>query len=103
MWEGKTVTAAIAMDSSFKSVEDWREARYKLKGKPQLHQQKNQSNMYKWEPPDEGVLKINVDASFFRESEYFTVGMVLRNHRGSFIAAKNICLRSPTSVFEAEA
>lgn len=33
----------------------------------------------------------------------FTVGMVLRDHDGSFIAGKTLCLQAPDSVFEAEA
>lgn len=49
-------------------------------------------------PLEIGVLKLNVDASVFLGVEMFSVGMVLRDYSGTFVASKN-----PISMFEAEA
>lgn len=54
------------------------------------------------EAPPEGVLKINVDASFSQDSASFSVGM-MRNHRGEFLLGKNLSREKPDSAFEAEA
>lgn len=51
----------------------------------------------------EGVLKVNVDASFYANSETFKIGMVLRNQNGVFLVGRNKCLQALTSVFEAVA
>lgn len=57
----------------------------------------------KWSPPEEGILKVYVDASVFPSLTTFTIGMVTRDHQGSFIASKNLRLPAPGSVFKAEA
>lgn len=103
MWEGKDGTVAIAMDTSLKTVTDWRIAKIESMGKVQSRRQESQAYELKWKAPEEGVLKINADASFVPESATFKVGMVLRDHRGTFIMGRTSCAMSPSSVFEAEA
>lgn len=44
-----------------------------------------------------------MDASVFKNAQSFTVGMVMRNYLGEFLAGKNLCLPMSDSVFEAEA
>lgn len=56
----------------------------------------------KWRPPEKDELKLNVDASVFCEADSFTIGMVLRDYRGHFIAGRNMRMVKPASVFEAE-
>lgn len=48
-------------------------------------------------------MKINVDASFVKDSPACIVGMVLRDHRASFLAGKNLSFVTPDSAFEAKA
>ena len=38
----------------------------------------------KWQPPDIGHLKLNVDVSIYAGSDSFTIGIILRNHNGLF-------------------
>lgn len=37
-----------------------------------------------WQRPQEGVLKVNVDASVFPEENSFTIGIIVRDHTGQF-------------------
>lgn len=92
------MSASIAMDNSFMIVEDWKRERYK--GKVQISKQ---NHALRWCPPQQGSLKINVDASFHKDSPTFVVGMVLRDHAGIFLSGKNLAFVSPTSVLETEA
>lgn len=57
----------------------------------------------RWQCPELGVFKVNVDASVFPNAQTFTVGMVMRDHLCTFIAGKTRCFPSVDSVFEAEA
>lgn len=97
------MTGSLAMDHSFKMVEDWRNARQVLCTDVCTEQQRARTLACKWKPPLEGVIKVNVDASLFKNSDTFKIGMVARNHRGEFMAGKVICLVASTSVLEAEA
>lgn len=55
-----------------------------------------------WRAPAVGDLKINVDASIYDGSSKFSVGMILRDHTGSFCRARNLCREGLITVFEAE-
>lgn len=99
MWENQSVSAALAMDSSYNAVMKWRKARDKNQEKLQTNPHHYQGRVVKWKLP----VEVNVDASFFPNSKTFKIGMVLRNHEGAFLARKNICLQTPSSVFEAKA
>ncbi|XP_074364363.1 uncharacterized protein LOC141705221 [Apium graveolens] len=57
----------------------------------------------KWQPPEEGSFKVNVDAAIQEGSESFSIGMVIRDHTGTFIEGKVMSFPSPESVFAAEA
>lgn len=46
---------------------------------------------------------LNVNAFVFKGAEYFSIGMVLRDHHDTFLERKILCLSGPASVFEAEA
>lgn len=103
VWEDRVSTPASAMDGTFSIVNEWKRARQGVVKINQGGLGNNQSDAGKWLPPEEGMLKVNVDASMFQGSPSFTVGMVLRDSRGSFIAGRNLAFPSPDSVFEAEA
>ena len=102
VWDDKTVTPAFAMDSSFKMYAEWLEAKKIQVSPPSRSNAEMQSTESKWCCPDTGILKVNVDVSVFPNASTFTVGMVMRNHRGSFVAGKSISLPMADSVFEAE-
>lgn len=52
--------------------------------------------------PNEGRFKVNVDAALVPGAQSFPIGMVLRNHHGEFIQAKNLRCAGEIPVFEAE-
>lgn len=102
VWDDKTVTPAFAMDSCFRIYSEWLDA--KKQNVPNLSQSK--SNRKKgdniWQPPKLDSFKVNVDASLFPNAQNFKVGIVLRDHLGSFIAGKVKDFSMIESVFEAE-
>ncbi|CAI9777924.1 unnamed protein product [Fraxinus pennsylvanica] len=55
-----------------------------------------------WHPPVAGSLKINIDAAIFENQERAGLGLVIRDDRGSFIAAKVIPVRGITDPLIAE-
>lgn len=90
------------MDGSFKSLVEWKVAR-KTVGMCIANQADEQgAQITRWIPPSKGSLKVNVDASIFTGKDDFSVGMVLRDHSGSFISGKVLMLPVPASVFEGE-
>lgn len=60
-----------------------------------------QKNM-RWSAPLAGRLKINVDASVKVNEPYYTIGMVVRDHEGMFVAGKTMKIEGHVSVLEAE-
>ena len=44
-----------------------------------------------WEHPQEGMVKINVDATVFESSNLYCLSMVARNHEGVLITASTSC------------
>lgn len=61
------------------------------------------NGVQRWKPREEGYVKVNVDAFEFEGSNSFSIDMVLRNYKGTFIAGKNLRLSKSNSVFESEA
>lgn len=55
----------------------------------------------KWKIPETDAFKENVDTSVFSGASTFSIGMVMRDHRGDFVAGKTMCLSAVGSVFEA--
>ncbi|KAL8148945.1 hypothetical protein AgCh_006084 [Apium graveolens] len=103
VWDAKSVSSAFAMDSSFSIQREWLEAKgIQVVVSSHTSRVKHQE-VHKWKCPDPGTIKINMDASIFQNAQLFTVGMVMRNYLGEFLAGKNLCLPMADSVFEAEA
>lgn len=59
-------------------------------------------NENKWEAPTTGCLKINVDASLVGGQDYYSIGMVLRNHLGHYLLGRTSRSTGSLSVLEAE-
>ncbi|KAL8105033.1 hypothetical protein AgCh_028992 [Apium graveolens] len=102
VWERRSVNASVAMDGSFNTIREWREAREVGKRESDIAKSANCSKVKRWLRPEEGTFKCNVDASFYPGADTFSVGMVIRDCRGSFLEGKCMTLKSPASVFEAE-
>lgn len=90
------------MEYSLKMFAEWKEAKQKQRN--QLHKvvRSESCTKTKWQAPDVDVIKVNVDASVYPGSQTFSAGMVIRGHRGIFIARKNLYLPAVYLVFEAE-
>lgn len=57
----------------------------------------------KWQKPATGTLKLYVHASSYPRAQSFSIGMVLRDDRGTVVARKTLRLPEVDSIFEAEA
>ncbi|XP_074327339.1 uncharacterized protein LOC141665258 [Apium graveolens] len=83
VWEDKTINPAVTVDICRRQVHDW--------------------NQVSWKPPEEGYLKLNVDAGLTKGENMFTVGMTIRDDKGHFVTGKNMKIVGQVSVLEAEA
>lgn len=98
----KMTTGAIARENSFMYVKDWRDARAKYYGS---EDKQNSGMIYsskKWIPPEIGMFKVNVDASWFPGAETISIGMVIRDNKGCFSEGRNLTLQHTEDVLEAE-
>lgn len=103
VWDDKVVTNVVAMDWSTKSIVDWKLAKQNKSQFQALSAGVIARSSHKWKPPDEGCFKLNVDAAIKLGTYTFTIGLVLRDHRGHFVAGKTMCIRMVSTVLEAEA
>lgn len=101
MWDNKIVNLLFAMEYSFRYLNDWKSACKKSQAFD-MQDKADVSADKRWRPPDIGTWKLNVDASFVHNAEYFTVGMVIRDHVDVFIECMSMTLPRPGSLFEAE-
>ncbi|KAL8127779.1 hypothetical protein AgCh_014632 [Apium graveolens] len=103
VWDAKLVSSAFAMDSSFSIQREWLEAKGSQVVVSSHTSRVKHQEVHKWKCPDASTIKINVDAPVFQNAQSFTMGMVMRNYLGEFLAGKNLCLPMADSVFKAEA
>ena len=100
-FEERTLSPAVTMTWSRKQVDDWTEANRKS-STISSHSQAAQTQSTRWNPPNEGSFKINVDAAVKEGYNSFTVGMVLRNNLGHFLAGRVKKFAGTVTVMEAE-
>lgn len=103
VWDDQQMTPAVAMDISRKHIIDWQEA---LKRKKNLNQASPTFVIDKkvlWHPPDQGFVKLNVDAFLYIGEESFALGKVVRDEKGCFVKGKNMRLQGIVTVMDAEA
>lgn len=102
MCEDKNKSATATMSSSFWHVKEWQEARERKDGKDSNNHSYVWGRERKWTPPPINTFKVNVDASVFPGALVFSVGMVIRDHKGVFLEGRNLSLPCPSSLVEAE-
>lgn len=103
VWENKDVTSDISMEWSLKIVSDWREAKIK---RATLMQTKPNSVVHlpvRWKKPEVGTSKLSVDVAYHPGVASFSLGLILRDHAGDFVACKTLCKPMVSMVVEAEA
>lgn len=103
VWDNKYLTPALTIEGSTRQVTEWQEAQKKIVRNRSSGSKCSHSMNVKWQAPDIEKLKLNVDASVFVGHSSFAVGMIIRDHNGCFIQAKNLRRAGEVPVFEAEA
>lgn len=83
-------------------VTDWQQTQRNLKCRSSSSVENASKEIIKWKPPQEGHLKINMDASLSRESDSFSLGMVIRDDKGVFLEGKVIRLQYMEMALDAE-
>ena len=102
VWDGQKMSPAIAMHWSSKQITNWRQAQDKRKAaRNQLERDRN-AYTTRWSVPNHGELKLNVDASVLDGANFFSVGMVLRDHHGTFVKGRVLKIAGKVEVIEAE-
>lgn len=101
IFENKNMSASYVISWSKKQVADWQLAN-KRNSSMQIGGENEERSEHKWKPPEVNHLKINVDASVVGGQDFFSVGMVLRDHQGQYIAGKTMRFAGVVSVVEAE-
>lgn len=61
-----------------------------------------QKRQVKWQLPEPGWYKVNVDAFVVASNSYFKVGMVFRDDKGAFMEGRTKCIQGEFQVMEAE-
>ncbi|XP_074373526.1 uncharacterized protein LOC141713854 [Apium graveolens] len=86
-----------------KTTLDWKEAQKKrgITMSPIMNSAPH--DPVKWEKPEAGWLKLNVDATVRTCDDSFSMGLVLRDHTGVFVACKTVRQPPLGTVIEAEA
>ncbi|KAL8133792.1 hypothetical protein AgCh_009018 [Apium graveolens] len=124
LWHGRNVGTGLSVDVGVdESIPSWLLARlssmdmaqistvvkvlwgiwfFRNKKLNQLHKSSSQYSI-RWKKQDVGSFKLNVDATFRVGVSSFSVGLVIRDHDGAFVAAKSLSYPMVSTVLEAEA
>ena len=85
IWEGKVMSPKLAVQGSYKQINEWKDSVKKFQVVSQTRCQRSTTgSIARWKCPAVGSLKVNVDASVFPGSDSFSIGIILRDHTGMF-------------------
>lgn len=101
IFESKNMTPTAVVKWSEKQVLDWKLANKKDRTTTGVNEGR-QDTTTKWHQPAPGSLKLNVDASVTEGQNSFSLGMVIRNHQGDYIAGKVMRCVGRVPALEAE-
>lgn len=93
----------MAMQWSVLQVKQWRDSQQLKLSRNNSSVQNNEAKVFKWHPPSEGRMKVNVDAHIVAGCSWFSCGLILRDHQGKFIRARTHRFVGIVPVVEAEA
>lgn len=89
VWEKKYITPTLAMEWSSRHISEWKMAVQRFcKPSEGTNVRRGVSKVNRWKPPEEGQVKLNVDASVIEGADSFSIGMVIRDHCGVFLGVK---------------
>lgn len=100
VWDGNNLTPELAIQSSVRQVDQWREAQAD-KGKVTIRTSERQVGAVQWKAPENGRVKINVDASVYAGIPHYGVGLIIRDHLGQFYKARVLRVGGEVTAFEA--
>nr|XP_027086474.1 uncharacterized protein LOC113708209 [Coffea arabica] len=91
-FQAERVDAKLIVD---KAQREWLEyeAENETTGRPDTTSGENGQSQQKWEPPKEGVIRINTDAALSAKMVRTGLGIIARNWRGVIVKAKGITAR----------
>lgn len=101
VWENKVMTPSVSVEIYKRQVAEWREANQGKQVGSQAMRLEHRRQLT-WVPPEEGRLKLNVDAAVSENADEFSVGLVVRNDAGRFRMGKVMKWSGKVSVLEAE-
>ncbi|CAN1819319.1 hypothetical protein LINPERHAP1_LOCUS28680 [Linum perenne] len=99
VWRHRSSTAERVVEGAKEALEDWSNAQVQR----QQPSGAGGDRCLKWHPPEEGTLKINVDAAVFMPQHHRGIGLCLRDHRGDVFGYKMIHQRGIAPAREVEA
>lgn len=76
------------MDWSTKFFTDWNAAKVKRNSLQIKNMEAVICHSHRWVPPVVDWIKLNVDASFWNDSDKISIGMILRIYMGMFVTGK---------------
>ncbi|CAH9142914.1 unnamed protein product [Cuscuta epithymum] len=110
VWEDKTQEASSVVNMADGMIVRWKEAQKATAGAAAGLQRGGQQNgtrtgapRDKWEAPEEGIIKINVDGATNQAAGLRAWGWIARDHQGEFIKARGVSHRAEWTVEETEA
>lgn len=99
VWHGEILTAQEILRKSHSYCRQF----WKLmERKKQVERQPRPPRVRRWKPPPTGQLKLNVDASVFKDSRHTGMGAVVRDSTGTVRYAKSAFFPGVVSSLEAE-
>lgn len=102
IFENKNMSPAVTMNWSMTQIKEWRDANNKRKSVDLNQRGVMQHQERKWVKPEPGYRKLNVDTAVKEGQNSFSVGLVLRDDRGQYIAGKMRHFAWSVKVAEAE-
>lgn len=102
IFENKNMSPAVTMNWSMTQIREWRDANKKRKMNGSNQRGSRQHHGGEWVIPDMGSRKMNVDAAVKEGHNSFSVGLVLRDDKGLYIAGKTMHFAGQVQVVEAE-
>ncbi|KAL8119392.1 hypothetical protein AgCh_016783 [Apium graveolens] len=99
VWDKVSTSEFGVQSTEVNMLQEWRHSQLEK----QKHHATSSKSPRRWQKPDEGWVKINIDAAVFIEFGCTGVGSVIRDWNGGFIRARNQNIEAVYQPREAEA
>ncbi|CAN1263261.1 hypothetical protein LINPERPRIM_LOCUS11560 [Linum perenne] len=99
VWRHRSNTAERIVEGAKEALKDWDNAQAQ---RPRANGAAGREGCQKWHPPDDGTLKMNVDAAVFLPQHRTGISRCLRDHRGEVLGYKMLHHNGTVLVREVE-